>query len=245
MVGYSPHSVVSHGVESIKFAHEMAFVHEDSCIYDTTYLITNHICRTRIISVQSKSIDLCGWSVLYGLTVQPDPYPLDDIHDRIYNNTCMYNMYNKYNRAAPPSPRNKKKMDRVLNECSLERKDLDFKCTRKIILRIAGKIISEWYLVGRELDVAEEKLTSIRNDGSHSPEEKAVAMLDAWADEYGKGATCLKLATALYQRNKRSVIEILCEEVAQMSSDTTTSGAGAAVSPQPSDYRQEQHGKTT
>ena len=64
-------------------------------------------------------------------------------------------------------------MDRVLNECSLEGKDLDFKCTRKIILRIASKIIGEWYLVGRELDVAEEKLTSIR-DSSHSPEEKAV-----------------------------------------------------------------------
>ena len=138
-------------------------------------------------------------------------------------------------------------MDGVLNKCSLERKDLDFKCTRKIILRIAGQIIDECYLIGRELDVTRQKLTSIRHDGSLTlPEEKAVAVLDAWADEYGKGATCLKLAEALWRRKKTSVIEILCEEVAKMlSCDTTTLGAGAAVSPQPSDYQQQQHGKTT
>ena len=70
-------------------------------------------------------------------------------------------------------------------------------------------------------------------------------MLDAWADEYGKRATCLKLSEALWRRKKTRVIEILCEEVAQMSRDTTTSGADAAVSPQPSDYQQQQHGKTT
>ena len=142
-------------------------------------------------------------------------------------------------------------MDEVLNKCGLERKDLDFKCTPIIISRIAGQIIDEWNFIGRELAVVKEKLESIRHDSSLTrPEEKAIAALDAWADEYGKGATCLKLAEALWRRKKTRVIEILCEEVAQMSRDTTTSGttssgAGAAVSTQPSDYQQQQHGKTT
>ena len=144
-------------------------------------------------------------------------------------------------------------MDGVLKECNLERKDLNFKCTRKIINRIAGQIIGdrEWYFIGRELEVTEEKLTSIRIDNSLYilPEEKAIAALDAWADENGKGATCLKLAEALWRRKKTSVIEILCEEVTLVSwnlnRDITTSGAGAAVSPHPSDYQQQQHGKTT
>ena len=177
-------------------------------------------------------------------------------------------------------------MDSVLNEYSLEREDLDFKCTHKIIIRIAGQIIDEWYFIGRDLDVTEGRLASIRHDNTRLPEDKAVAVLDAWAEEYGEGATCLKLAEALWRRNRIRVIEILCEEVAQMSRDTTTcmalreprtsnslmlggftcfpslasptldygfprdypettSGAGAAVSPQLSYYQQQQHGKTT
>ena len=158
---------------------------------------------------------------------------LDDIHDRTINTI-----------GPRPLSKETKKMDHILNQYSLVRKDLDFKCTPKIIIRIAGRIIDEWYFIGRELDVTEKKLTSIR-DSSHSPEEKAVAALDAWADEYGKEATCLKLAEALWRRKKTSVIEILCEKVTPMSRDTTTSGAGAAVSPQPLHYQQQQHGKTT
>ena len=143
-------------------------------------------------------------------------------------------------------------MDGVLNEHNLERKDLDFKCTPIIRSRIASQIVDEWYFIGRELDVTQEKLSSIRHDNSlyTLPEEKAIATLDAWADEYGKEATCFKLAEALWRRKKTSVIESLCEEVtmtqSQMSRDTTTSGgADAAVSTQPSDYQQQQHGKTT
>ena len=129
-------------------------------------------------------------------------------------------------------------MDGVLKQYGHERKDLDFtECTPKIRSRIAGEITDEWYFIGRELDVAQKTLKSIRHDSSHSPEDKAIAMLDAWADEYGKEATCLKLAEALCQRNKTSVIEKLCEEVTQMNC--------AAVSTHASDNQQQQHGKTT
>ena len=133
-------------------------------------------------------------------------------------------------------------MDGVLPK-TLERKDLDIKCPRKIRNRIADKIIDEWDLVGRELDVSDKKLKSIREDCALTlPERKAVAVLDAWADEHGSGATCLKLAEALYCRTKTRVIEILCDEVTQMKRKTTMSGAGAAVPPQPSDKQQQEQG---
>ena len=129
---------------------------------------------------------------------------------------------------------------------NLERKDLDIKCPRKIRDRIADNIIDEWYLVGRELDVSDQKLKLIHRDSSLTlPEEKAVAVLDAWAEEHGSRATCLRLAEALYGRQKTRVIEILCDEVTQMKCDATMSGAGAAVSPKPLDNQQEEEGKTS
>ena len=136
------------------------------------------------------------------------------------------------------------KMDGVLPR-NLERKDLDIICPRKIRNRIADEIIEEWDLVGRELDVSDKKLMSIRDDCALTlPEKKAVAVLDAWAEEHGSRATCLKLAEALYRRKKMRVIEILCDEVTQMKRDTTMSGAGVAVPPQPSDIQQQEQGET-
>ena len=114
------------------------------------------------------------------------------------------------------------------------------KCPRKIRDKIVATVIDECYLLGRELDVSDQKLTSIRRDSSLTlPEEKAVAVLDAWAEEHGNKATCLKLAEALHRRKKTRVIEILCDEVTQMKRDTTMSGAGAATAPQPSVNQQQ------
>ena len=123
--------------------------------------------------------------------------------------------------------------------------DLNFECPREIRERIADEIIEEWYFVGRELDVSDKKLKSIRDNSSLTlPKEKAVAVLDAWADEHGSKATCLKLAEALYRRTKTRVIEILCDEVTQMKHETTMSGAGAAVCSQLSDKQQQEQGET-
>ena len=71
--------------------------------------------------------------------------------------------------------------DGVLSNFDLKQKDLDFKCPRNIIDGISGEIIDEWYLLGRALGVSEGRLKSIRGDLTlSSPEEKAVAVLDAW-----------------------------------------------------------------
>ena len=106
-------------------------------------------------------------------------------------------------------------MDDVLRSRGVQREDLDFPCPRKIRDKIAGKIIDEWYMVGRELDVSKEKLTSIRTDNITlaRPEEKAVATLDAWEEQRASKATCLELAKALFTRKKTNVLEFLCDEV--------------------------------
>ena len=140
-------------------------------------------------------------------------------------------------------------LDGVLNRFELKRDDFDFECPRKTRDRIAEEIIEEWYLVGRALDVSDKKLKSIRCDSSLTlPEEKAVALLEAWAEEHGSKATCLRLAEALYGRKKTSVVEILCRKVKLMIKNESTSGSSvtsAAVSHQPPYNHQQQGGKAT
>ena len=139
-------------------------------------------------------------------------------------------------------------LDIIFNNRGLERRDLNFKCPRKIINRIAAEIIDVWYLLGRALDVSEKKLIAIRCNNYLSLEEKAVAVLDAWAEEYGSGATCCQLAEALYDRCKKTnITEILCEEVTlhnQIKDDAMTSAAVYGVSHQPSDNKHGQQGDT-
>lgn len=107
-------------------------------------------------------------------------------------------------------PLSEASLDKILENYELERKDLEFKCPRGIIDRIAGEIVNDWHQIGRALNVSKTKLKSIN---CPRPEDKAVAMLDTWAEECGRSATCLSLARALYRNKKRSVVEILCEEV--------------------------------
>ena len=115
---------------------------------------------------------------------------------------------------------------KVMNKFGLERDDLKFRCPSRVLNSIAGEMIDDWPMVGQALDVSTEKLKSIPQDPSHSsPKQKAVAMLDAWAKEKGREATCLKLAEALYKCKKISTLEKFCEEVkteVKKSRDMTT-----------------------
>ena len=134
--------------------------------------------------------------------------------------------------------------ERVLNDYNLERKDLDFKCQRSIILSVSGGIIDEPYLFGGAVGVSEIKLTSIRRNVNLSPEETPVAVLNAWVEENGREATCLKLAKALYDRKKINTLEILCEKVKRDAAAAKTSESGAVVSCHPSGSQHQQQGDT-
>ena len=123
-------------------------------------------------------------------------------------------------------------MDGVLKERGLERKDLDIKCPRDIRDSIADEIIVDGYHVGRTLNVSDTRLNSIRRNTSFTePKDKAVAYLDAWAEEHGSGATCLKLAEALEAHIKTSTLECLCEKVkVHMKRESAASGSASSSS---------------
>ena len=142
-------------------------------------------------------------------------------------------------------------MDTVLKQFDLERLNLDFRCPRNVRDRIAGELIDVWYLVGRTLKVSDSRLNCIRVDSVTlpKPEDKAVAALDAWNEEEGRGATCLKLAEALHDHKKISTLEILCEEVrnsritGESAATTLRSSTSTAVSLQPRGNQRQQEGK--
>ena len=139
--------------------------------------------------------------------------------------------------ASSPGPKRPgDEANSVLNYLGLERKDLDFQCTPAVINRIAGEVLDDYFMIGRELEVSNQTLTSIDLDDTKStkPELKAVAVLDAWVQEHGRTATCIKLAEVLYRRKKRRAVEILREEVTQIKrDDTITAGSSTAISRRP------------
>ena len=102
-------------------------------------------------------------------------------------------------------------MDGILESYGLKRYNLEYKCPGRILNGIAGEIVGDWNMIGRELDVSKKALTICGSLGS--PEEKAIAMFDAWGEEKGRGATCLKLADVLYERKKIDTLEKLCKKV--------------------------------
>ena len=150
-----------------------------------------------------------------------------------------------FHRSIPPFPFRRIKtptMDSVLKQFHLDREDLDFHCPRNIRDSVARELISDWYLVGRTLEVSNKALDSIRDDDvkRSSPELKAVSALDAWDVKHGeKGATCLKLAEALHYHEKTSVLETLCKEVNR---DKASESATTPES-QRNQCKQEQGGK--
>ena len=142
-------------------------------------------------------------------------------------------------------------MDDVLKAFDLESQDLEFICPSKIRGSIAGELIknSEWSHLVRELDVSDKGLDSIHEDRTLSPEGKAVAALNVWAEEKGREATCLKLAEALHARIKTNTLESLCKKVKdhiklQSAASVGPTTQNIAVSHQPPNNLWQQKGKS-
>ena len=111
------------------------------------------------------------------------------------------------------------KLDAILNDYDLVREDLlNAKCKQSLLDRMAKEIVGDWNLVGRALSVEPSKLKAIKKDNVNAsePEEKALAMLDEWSQQYGNKATYLKLVEGFLLRNNRSWVEIVCEEVVDL-----------------------------
>ena len=102
-------------------------------------------------------------------------------------------------------------LDELLSRYGLERKVLERKCPSRVRLEIAEHL-GDWKMVGRYLNIDPQKLDDIEVE-NHREERRRVALLDAWDEKEGEGATYLKLAVVLNHRKRTDLVEKLCEKI--------------------------------
>ena len=102
-------------------------------------------------------------------------------------------------------------LEEILSRYGLKETDLDRECPRSVRDEIALRL-DDWEMVGRYLEFTMEKLRDISRENA-SQDLCKVSLLDAWKKREGKRATYLKLASVLYQRNRRDLVEFLCERM--------------------------------
>ena len=104
-------------------------------------------------------------------------------------------------------------LDEVLSRYGLERKDLERKCPARVRLEIAEHL-GDWKMVGRYLNIDPQKLDDIQVE-NHTEERRRVALLDAWDEREGEGATYLKLTEAFHHggNTRTGFVKKLCEKI--------------------------------
>lgn len=103
-------------------------------------------------------------------------------------------------------------LDDILSKYALKATDLGIKCPREIRNEIAVRL-NDWKMMGYFLGFPAEKLTSIGRE-NETQDLCKVALLDSWSKREGEGASCLKLAVALHRRQRRDLVEFLCQQIA-------------------------------
>ena len=119
-------------------------------------------------------------------------------------------------------------LEEILSRHNLTEASLDKHCPRDIRNEIAVRL-DDWEMVGNYLGFPRDKLRSIRREND-TEDLRKVALLDTWAKREGKGATCLKLARVLHQRQRSDIVDLLCEKLSSRREDTPTCGAVDTVS---------------
>ena len=109
-------------------------------------------------------------------------------------------------------------LEDLISHYGLKKKDLRFVCPRRVRDRIATKLI-DWKIAGRFFDFPREKLAAIERDND-TEEQRRIALLDAWGEREGKGATCFKLAEVLHQRERGDLVGLLCDAIKTLTTDT-------------------------
>ena len=102
-------------------------------------------------------------------------------------------------------------LDEILHTYRLDRRHLELKCSRDIQLRISEKVL-DWKMIGRLLNFRPEQLEAIDSD-YRTEDQRKTALFDAWSNRDGSEATCLKLSEILLRRQRRDLVELLCELV--------------------------------
>ena len=99
-------------------------------------------------------------------------------------------------------------LEEILSRHGLEKKDLKRRYSARARPKIAD-LLDDWKMVGLSLGFTWQKLSDIEVE-NHKEERRRVALLDAWEQKEGRGATYLKLAEALYNRKRTDLVERLC-----------------------------------
>lgn len=111
-------------------------------------------------------------------------------------------------------------IEELLIHHSLQRKDLDKKCPRRIRNEIALKI-TKWKAIGRLLNIPEEKLAAIELD-KKDEEERRVATIETWHERNAHRATSLQLVEAICDLKNVAVAGVLCEMISTKNSTITS-----------------------
>ena len=94
----------------------------------------------------------------------------------------------------------------------VEKSDLERKCSE-----FKGEIANilcnvDWKQLGHHLNLSREKLEAIDQE-NESDDQRKIALLDAWEEKEGQGASLSELANALYHQQRPDLVEMLCDIV--------------------------------
>ena len=99
-------------------------------------------------------------------------------------------------------------LEDLLFRHGLEGKDLDGRYPAEMRLEIT-QLLDDWKMIGYYLGFSSQKLNDIEVDNCRE-ERRRVALLDAWEQREGEGATYLKLAEVLHHQGRADLVVKLC-----------------------------------
>ena len=100
-------------------------------------------------------------------------------------------------------------LEEILSKHGLTKEELDKRCSNSVRYKIAIKVI-KWKMLGHYFGIPEETLVAIQKENG-SEEERRVALLNTWHTQEGDRATNRRLIHALYHRERRDLMNILCQ----------------------------------
>ena len=115
------------------------------------------------------------------------------------------------NKMATSLDQQRPTLDEVLLRHGLKTTDLDKKCPLEVRHEVAVKI-TDWKTVGHNFNFTLAKIRSIER-GNRSQAQCKIALLDAWSERDGEGATYLKLIEVFHRQNSRDLVDFLCEKI--------------------------------
>ena len=101
----------------------------------------------------------------------------------------------------------KPSLQELISSCGMETRHLNRQCPSMVTIKIAEKIV-DWKMLGRVLGLQREKLLAIDRE-YQTEDQRKVAMFDKWKSISGSRASYLKLAEALYDRDRVDIVELL------------------------------------